>query len=172
MLSDTLVPDVPTLPMIEIRHRWRGHVLFSLACGSLRLAVEAAVSADANLTGADLTGADLQPIRDDLWAVLCGAPAEVPGLRQALLEGRIDGSTYSGPCACLVGTRANVRGCPIEELTLIQPNSARLSERWFTNLRPGDTPATSHVAAITLEWVDIWLDAMRAAFGAVAQGEG
>jgi uncharacterized protein YjbI with pentapeptide repeats len=128
---------------------------------------------DADLRDADLRDADLEDaknpthIRDDLWAVLSAAPAEVEGLRQALIEGRINGTTYRGPCACLVGTLAHVRGCEIDDLPWVRPNSRRLSERWFLALRPGDTPAHSAVAAQTLEWIDLWLTNMRAAFGPV-----
>jgi uncharacterized protein YjbI with pentapeptide repeats len=129
---------------------------------------------DANLRGADLRDADLQaailrdvnliPIRDDFWAVLAAAPAEILGLRQALLDGKIDGSTYTGSCACLVGTLAKVRGCAIDGLPFVKPNSGRLSEQWFLQLHPGDTPATSDVATLTLEWLDTFLANMRTAF--------
>ena len=43
----------------EIKHRFSDAVLFSLECGSLKLCVEAAVKAGANLTGANLAGAYL-----------------------------------------------------------------------------------------------------------------
>ena len=245
---------------IEIKNRFSGSVLFSVEIGSLRLAVEAAVKAKADLRGADLRGADLREadlreadlwganlgeadlgeanlgeanlggadlwgadlgganlgeanlgeadlgganlwganlrgaklwgaklwganlwgadlrganlgeanltsIRDDFWAVLSGAPTEVVGLRQALTEGRIDGSTYHGDCACLVGTLANVRHCDLAALPFVKADSNRLSERWFLQLHPGDTPDNSEAARITLEWLDTWLENMRAAFG-------
>jgi uncharacterized protein YjbI with pentapeptide repeats len=44
---------------IEIKSRFNGSVLFSLETKSLKLCVEAAVKARANLYGADLSGADL-----------------------------------------------------------------------------------------------------------------
>lgn len=164
------------MPLYEVKHRWTGQVLFSLEIGSYQLAVEAAVKAGATLTGATLTGAtlrgatlrgaDLQPIRDDLWAVLSGAPAEVPALRTALLSGQIDGSTYRGPCACLVGTLAHARGCGIYEFPDVRPDAARPSEQWFWSIRPGDTPGNSAVAAQALAWIETWLHNMHAAFGA------
>ena len=43
----------------EIKHRYSGAVLFALECGSLRVCVEAAVKAGANLADADLADADL-----------------------------------------------------------------------------------------------------------------
>jgi len=45
--------------LIEIKHRYSGAVLFSLECGSLKIAVEAAVKSHADLTHADLAGAYL-----------------------------------------------------------------------------------------------------------------
>ncbi|HXG71303.1 MAG TPA: pentapeptide repeat-containing protein [Gemmatimonadaceae bacterium] len=121
----------------------------------------------AYLTGADLTGANLTSIRDDLWAVLSGAPAEVPALLTAITAGRIDGSTYAGECACLVGTIANARGCGYRQLgATLQPNSDRPAEIWFLGIRPGDTPSTNVRSAFASEWITDWLDQMRATFGA------
>ena len=124
-----------------------------------------AILIGADLRGADLRGASLLPIRDDLWAVLSSAPSEVVGLRTALIQGRIDGSTYKGPCACLVGTLANVRQCDFKAIPGLVPNSSRPAERFFLMVRPGDTPETSVSAKIALEWIDTWLVNMRAAFG-------
>ncbi|MGH9255359.1 MAG: pentapeptide repeat-containing protein, partial [Vicinamibacterales bacterium] len=45
---------------IEIQHRWTRTVLLSVEAGSLRLAVEAAVKAGANLRDADLRSANLR----------------------------------------------------------------------------------------------------------------
>ncbi|MCA3246069.1 MAG: pentapeptide repeat-containing protein, partial [Azospirillum sp.] len=117
----------------------------------------------ADLTGADLTGADLtdanltdadprtmRTIKADLWEILLKNRAEVPGLLAALREGRIDGSTYRGSCACLVGTIANVRGAPVESL---EPDSGRPAERWFLAIREGHTPSNHPIAKITEGWI-------------------
>ena len=126
------------------------------------------------LTGADLTGADLTDLqlaktemglaRADVRAVLDAAPNEVPGLLAALVEGRINGSVYSGECACLVGTIANLRGVNAMSLSGgLAPDSSRPAERWFMNLHEGDTPARSGVAAMTAWWIHEWQSERRAA---------
>ncbi len=125
---------------------------------------------DSDLRGSDLRGSNLSdsnltPIRDDLWAVLSAAPLEVDGLRKALAEGRVDGSTYSGECACLVGTIAKVRGVNFEALGILKPNSNRLIEQFFMGINKGDTPETNEVSRIALGWCDEWVNNMRAAFG-------
>lgn len=130
---------------------------------------------DANLSGAnlsgaylcdaDLSGANLTPIRDDFWAVLSASPKEVDGLRLALVEGRVDGSTYTGECACLVGTIANLRGEDYQSLRRIKPNADRPIERFFMAILRGDTPETNPVSRIVLDWLDEWVGNMREAFG-------
>jgi hypothetical protein len=44
---------------------------------------------------------NLRTIKHDVWGMLLQAHAEVPALRQAIIDGKVDGSTYSGECACL-----------------------------------------------------------------------
>ena len=128
-----------------------------------------AVLTRAILTGADLTGAVLTPIRDDLWAVLSASPAEVPALRAALAEGRVDGSTYEGECACLVGTLANARRCSYDAIPGLKPASQRAAERFFIAIKRGDTPQTSQFSRIALSWVDDWLHRIRGAFAPVVE---
>ena len=115
----------------------------------------------ANLSGADLSdanlsNADLTPIRDDLWSVLCSSPREAFGLKSALLEGRVDGSTYCGACACLVGTLANERSCNYDAIPGLRPNASRPIERFFLAIMPGDTPDKSQFAALAIEWINQW----------------
>ena len=137
-----------------------------LRAANLRAAdLSAADLSAANLRAADLSAADLTPIRDDFWAVLSAVPVEVAVLRDALSEGRVDGSTYEGECACLVGTIANVRGVNYKAVAGLAPNSSRPAERFFMNIRKGDKPETNQSAQIALGWIDEWLANMRAAFG-------
>jgi hypothetical protein len=128
----------------------------------------------ANLSGADLSGAnlsdaylrsaDLSPIRDDLWAVLSSSPKEVIGVIQALKEGRVDGSTYEGECACLVGTIANIQETRYNNLKFVSPNSLRPVERFFMGIVRGDTPETNQVSKLAVEWCEEWLNNMKTAF--------
>ena len=67
--------------LFEIKHRFTGNVLFSLECGSLKICVEAAVKAKADLGGADLRGAYLR------GAALGGAALGGADLRCADLGG-------------------------------------------------------------------------------------
>jgi len=75
----------------------------------------------------------------------------------ALRAGKIDGSTYSGACACLVGTIANERHAGIDCLEGITPNSTRPAEKWFMAIRPGMTPDNNHVAKIVEGWITDWM---------------
>ena len=145
----------------EIKNRWTGTVLFELETenNTLRNTVLAAVKSgadlrSADLSGADLSGANLSPIKADFFMVLLYAKNEVNGLRQALLDGKVDGSTYTGECACLVGTLANVRHCKHNEIPFLIPDSERPAERWFLAITKGSTPENNNAAKITLEWID------------------
>jgi hypothetical protein len=130
-------------------------------CGTL----ESAANARAYLAGAYLAGAQLIQFRDDVWAVLSSAPHEAAAVLAALQAGRVDGSTYSGECACLVGTIAKARQCNYTSLGALAPNSRRPAEQWFMQIRPGQTPENHKPAALAAQWVSEWIDAMQAAFG-------
>jgi hypothetical protein len=120
----------------------------------------------ANLSGADLSGADLTPIRDDFWSVLAATPHEIPALRLAITEGRVDGSTYSGDCPCLVGTIANARHCAYDAIAELRPNSSRPAERFFLGIPKGATPADNQFSALALAWLDEFDARMREVYGA------
>lgn len=82
-----------------------------------------------------------------------------------MLEGRVDGSTYEGKCACLVGTIANVRGAKYDALGALKPNFSRPIECWFMGIKKGDTPETNVPAKWAAQWIDEWLVAVKSAFG-------
>ena len=118
----------------------------------------------AYLRGADLRGADLITIRDDFWSVLAAVPEEIPALRIALIKGRVDGSTYQGPCACLVGTIANAKHCAYDNVPGLAPNSSRPAERFFLGITKGSTPETSQFSKLAVEWLDDFDSRMKAAY--------
>lgn len=124
-------------------------------------------SSSADLYDADLYGANLYAAKNDLWAVLLSAPKEIHALLAALRDGKVDGSVYSGECACLIGTIANAKHCPVESLPdAILPNSTRSAEIWFLAIRPGDTPDKSPIVKITIDWIT---ELQGLLLGAVAQ---
>jgi hypothetical protein len=125
----------------------------------------------ANLSGADLGGADLSwanlsgaknidklsgldSFRNDIWAILLFAQPEVAGLKQALIDGRINGSAYEGTCACLCGTIANIRQCSYQQLDHITPDVHRPAEQWFMSIHTGDTPKDNGFAKLALAWIE------------------
>ncbi|CAM8813110.1 Pentapeptide repeat protein [Burkholderia pseudomallei] len=121
----------------------------------------------AYLRGVDLSGADLLPIKADFIEVISQAPREVPALIDALKAGRVDGSTYSGECSCLVGTIAKAQGCDVNSPQFTIPtDSSRPVERFFMAIRKGDTPETNPASQLALEWAETWLDTQRKAFAA------
>jgi len=118
----------------------------------------------ADLSRADLSRANLTPVRDDIWAVLSSLPAEVPALIKALKDGKVDGSTYSGECSCLVGTLAKAKGVFVESIDSLKPSSSRPAERFFMGIAKGDTPETNQISALALKWSEEWLARMQKAF--------
>jgi uncharacterized protein YjbI with pentapeptide repeats len=82
----------------------------------------------ANLSGADLGGAnlseaDLNKTKSDFFTILKECRGEIPGLRSAVVGGRVDGSNYKGNCCCLVGTIANIRACSFDAIPNITPET-------------------------------------------------
>jgi len=146
-----------------------GKTLYVAAAADVRAAVTEAVKSGVYLREADLDGADdvsahpLYAIRQDFFAVLDTAPREVPALREALVTGKVNGSTYHGSCACLVGTIANAQGVSIDSVPGLSPDDGRAAERWFLPIREGDQPVEGKAeregqyrAAAALRWLDEW----------------
>jgi uncharacterized protein YjbI with pentapeptide repeats len=112
---------------------------------------------DANLRGADLGGA-----KKDFLSEVLKLPNELEALRLALTEGRVDGSTYSGHCACLAGTMANAlhlddyTGSAIAAAPgiVFEASASSPREVFFGAIREGDTPETSSASKIAVEWTD------------------
>jgi hypothetical protein len=110
----------------------------------------------ARLKHTGVTSAELKAARQDLWAVLSLAPQEAPAIEKALLEGRVDGGTYYGECACLIGTIANARGCDVYSLGALRPAPDRPIEHLFMRISRGDTPQNNPVAKLIVQWIQNW----------------
>ena len=132
----------------------------------------------ANLRGADLHGAALHGAKlygsnlaklptdyinqcsRDILFILNQLKGEVPGLRKALVKGRVDGSQYEGDCACLIGTLANVDGgmdkvC--EAIPFYEKGTHNPGEAFFLNIRKGDTPKNNSFAKHAVALCDLVL---------------
>ena len=116
--------------------------------GNARVHGNARVYGDAHVSG------DARSIKADLWMTLTENRMEAAGVLSALKAGKVNGSTYSGECACLVGTIANVRGCNVGALNA---DSSRPAEQWFLMIQPGDTPENSSACADAAKWCEEWL---------------
>jgi hypothetical protein len=106
------------------------------------------------LEGADLIGADLEPIKKDFFDVLLRAIPEINNLKNALLAGKIDGSTYDGECACLCGTLEKSNIPKIKEKMRDIRDSDRPIERFFLGIKPRDTPKNNQFSKLALEWIE------------------
>jgi hypothetical protein len=96
-----------------------------------------------------------------MWSVLLFAIPEIPALKLALTDGKVDGSTYSGECACLCGTIANERKCTVENLVSIKADANRPIERFFLAIRPGNTPENNQAAKIAYQWIEEFEGAIK-----------
>ena len=108
----------------------------------------------ADLSRANLSRANLSVIKHDIWAVLLNAPHEIKGLKQAIIDGKINGTAYEGECACLVGTIAKIQKCNYESVPGISPDQSRPAERFFMGIKTGDTPKNNPVSKLVLEWIE------------------
>ena len=115
----------------------------------------------ANLTVANLTRADLLRFKNDFWRVLLFAKNEIPALRQALIDGKINGSAYEGECACLKGTIANAMHCDYNAMPGLVADISEPSEQWFLQIQIGMKPETSNVVKITVSWIDEFVELLN-----------
>ena len=115
----------------------------------------------ANLSWADLSKANLSVIKADMFYVLLNSLPELKFLKQNIIDGNIDGSTYEGECACLSGTL--IKGAKItngkqakEVIKKIMDcrDSSRPIERFFLGIKLGDRPETSQVSKLVLQWIE------------------
>jgi len=98
--------------------------------------------------------ASLVDVRADVIEVMSKSIREVPALRAALRDGRVDGSTYTGDCGCLLTTLAAARGLLYNEIPGVVPDSDRPAEEFYRLICRGDTPETSWAAAYAYRWAE------------------
>ena len=115
----------------------------------------------ANLSGANLSGANLTPIKIDFFVVLLHGLPEIAFLKQNIISGNIDGSTYNGECACLSGTLYNgatlhngVVEASVKKKIISCRDADRPIEVFFAAIKPGDTPENSQFSKLALEWLE------------------
>ncbi len=121
----------------------------------------------ANLYGADLHGADLWQLPKDyiyqasrdILSIFSYLKTEVSFLKEKLLKGEIDGSTYEdGDCVCLIGTLARADGgmdkvC--QAIPFYEKGTQNAGEDWFLKIHKGDTPENNQFSAHVLKLIEM-----------------
>jgi hypothetical protein len=111
----------------------------------------------ADLSGADLSGAKLRRAKEDFLREVLKMPGELEFLRDAIRNGKINGSVYEGECACLAGTLSKATGKSwsiFKDDSPIAIDAFSPRERFFMGIAEGDTPETNPISAIALEWTN------------------
>ncbi len=112
---------------------------------------------DTDLSGADLSGAKLRRAKEDFLREVLKMPGELEFLRDAIRNGKINGSVYEGECACLAGTLSKATGKSwsiFKDDSPIAIDAFSPRERFFMGIAEGDTPETNPISAIALEWTN------------------
>ena len=100
-------------------------------------------------------------IKQDFFIVLLYGKQEIQFLKRNVIEGKIDGSTYHGLCACLSGTLVNrakntngLKELEVIKRILKSRDSIRPAERFFLGITVGDTPANNQLSWLVLKWIE------------------
>jgi hypothetical protein len=114
----------------------------------------------------EVTEEDLAPVRENMFAVLNAFPQEAEYVQRMLVEGKIDAWTYNPnrECSCLFGTIGRAKGWMeyqasrlSYEFEDVEAEEMGSAEALFTDIFPGDTPATNKSAAIAFILIEEWL---------------
>jgi hypothetical protein len=114
----------------------------------------------AYLKGVYLEGGNLPTVRADFLAAVLNLPNELEFLRDTIKAGKVNGSTYSGECACLAGTLAHAKGIecytgePIKNGRTFIADSSSPRECFFLAIKEGDTPKNNVASKLALEWTE------------------
>jgi hypothetical protein len=121
----------------------------------------------ANLQGANLQGANnwqntewANQCKRDILFILQNLKSEVPALRFALIEWKVDWSQYEWECACLVGTLGKSKGLDktCEMIPFYTKGLHNFGEQFFWQIRKWDTPENSEFSKVAVELCDIILN--------------
>ncbi len=141
---------------IEIKHWMTGTVLFELEKENNTIK-ETLVEANLEKLPVDFIN---QCSRDILFIFQC-LKKELPAFKKKLLAGEIDGSQYSGECACLVGTFAKIEGNDDDvdktcaAIPFYEKGTHNMGETFFLNIRKGDTPETNAFSKHVLKLIEM-----------------
>jgi len=113
----------------------------------------------ADLRGAKLARADLRKAKNipehyftlckrDILNIFHYLPNEVAGLRQKIIEGKIDGTQYTGECCCLIGSLGDDKA--ISKIPYYKKGLHNYGEQLFYQIRKGDCPETNQFSKIAL----------------------
>ena len=111
----------------------------------------------ADLNYAKLSGANLSGAKEDFLREVLKMPGELEFLRDAIRNGKINGSVYDGECACLAGTLSKATGKSwsiFKDDSPIAIDASSPRERFFMGIAEGDTPETNPISAIALKWTN------------------
>ena len=129
---------------------------------------------DANLRGADLSNADLRgaklygakninnlewtnQARQQILFIFRYQPlVEIEGLRQKIIDGKINGTQYKGECCCLIGSLGNDKA--VSHIPFYTKGLHNVAEQLFFQIKEGDKPETNIFSKIALELCDQFLD--------------
>jgi hypothetical protein len=109
----------------------------------------------------------LAPVKEDFFSILDKAPWEAYAVRQAVVEGKIDGSTYGkSECCCIKGIIARNMGMEILSFSTGQKFSATYGidlevlgndsplEKYIRFIKPGHAPENNKKCQQLLDWLD------------------
>jgi hypothetical protein len=108
-----------------------------------------------------------QEAKADLYRWLDRFPERVPGLLEAVREGRITGQSILGRCRCVLGQLSHEYGDPEDHRKAVAAFAFRPVdgmgsaehapiERFVWSVGPGHTPADSPVMAHLERWIMEW----------------
>jgi hypothetical protein len=107
----------------------------------------------ASLDGASLDGANLDGVKMEFFGKLLLQPHEAAGLRQYVIDGKVDGSCYEGACCCFVGSMEKLAK-ERQVICAIPRESSSSIEVLFQAIGAGDTPETNAVSMLIVKWLD------------------